>query len=136
RVLRRSQAARPCPPASSRMNDQPSLIPIPVEDPLRLAWFECNDYGNARRLEALAGGLLKWVDDKYWAAFDGQRWSEREGSYRARAIAHQVAGHIHDEAAALGQLIGPIDKPNEAALKDRFGEWCTGERAHDRLKAL
>jgi putative DNA primase/helicase len=118
------------------MNDQPPLIPIPVEDPLKLAWFELNDFGNARRLEALAKGLLKWVDEKYWVAFDGKRWSEREGTYRARALAHDVAQHIHDEAAALGELIGSVEKPNEAKLKERFGEWCTGERALDRLKAL
>jgi putative DNA primase/helicase len=118
------------------MSDDPLLIPVPVDDPLQLAWYECNDFGNARRLEVLAKGLLKWVDDKFWVAFDGQRWSEREGSYRARAVAHEVAGHIHDEAAALGELIGSVEKPNEAALKRRYGEWCTGDRAMDRLKAL
>ena len=39
------------------MTDQ--MIPVPVDDPLELAWYECNDFGNARRLVALAGGLLK-----------------------------------------------------------------------------
>jgi putative DNA primase/helicase len=118
------------------MSDQPDLIPIPVDDPLRLAWFECNDFGNGRRLVELSRGLLKWVDDKYWVAFDGQRWSEREGGYRARAVAHEVAMHIHDEAAALGKLMGSIEKPNEAALNERFGEWCTAGRAQERLIAL
>lgn len=111
------------------------LIPIPVEDPLQLAWFECNDYGNARRLEALARGLLKWVDDQYWAAFDGKRWSEREGAHRARALAHQVALHIHEEVAALGELIGSVEKPNEQAIRERW-EWCSAERAVDRLERL
>lgn len=118
------------------MSDEPLLIPIPIEDPLKLAWFECNDFGNARRLVELSKGLLKWVDDKFWCAFDGKRWSEREGEYRARSLAFEVAQHIHDEAAALGDLIGSVEKPNEAALMERFGEWCTGERALKRLTDL
>lgn len=113
-----------------------SVIPVTVDDPLQLAWFETNDYGNGRRLEVLAKGLIKWVDDKYWVAFDGRRWSEREGAFRARALAHQVAQHIHDEVAALGALIGDPKSPDGKALADRFGAWCTPERALDRLKAL
>lgn len=113
-----------------------SAIPVTVDDPLQLAWFECNDYGNGRRLEVLAAGLLKWVDDKAWVAFDGRRWSEREGGYRARALAHQVAAHIHDEAAALGALIDNPKSPDERALHDRFGSWCSGEIALDRLSML
>lgn len=112
------------------------MIDIPVGDPLELAWFECNDFGNARRLVALAGGLLKWVDDKAWVAFDGQRWSEREGPFRARALAHAVAQHCNDEAVALADLIGNPDRPDEAALARRYGEWCTPDRAIDRLDAL
>ncbi|MFC0684640.1 DNA primase family protein [Novosphingobium clariflavum] len=112
------------------------MIPIEVDDPLELAWFELNDYGNARRLEVLAKGMLKFVDDKYWVAFDGKRWSEREGGFRARSIAHEVAQHIHDEAYALGQLVGSVKDPDGEALKERYGEWCTPERAIDRLTML
>ena len=112
------------------------MIPVPVDDPLELAWFECNDFGNARRLVALARGLLKWVDDKAWVAFDTQRWSEREGNYRARALAHQVAQHINAEVAALADLVGDPDRPEREALARRFGDWCTPERAIDRLEAL
>ncbi len=112
------------------------LIPVPVDDPLELAWCECNDFGNGRRLVAIAGGLLKWVDDKAWVAFDGQRWSEREGGFRARALAHEVAQHINDEAAALAGLIGDPDRPEREALAKRYGAWCTPERAIDRLEAL
>ncbi|RDV06414.1 DNA primase [Sphingorhabdus pulchriflava] len=111
-------------------------VEIAVEDPLRMAWYECNDYGNARRAQDLAKGLLKWVDDKYWSAFDTKRWSKREGAYRARALAHQVAKHIHLEAAELGKLIGDLKKPDEAALHERFGEWCSGEMAVARLDML
>lgn len=113
------------------------LIPVPVDDPLQLAWYECNDYGNARRLAVLAKGLLKWVDDRHWAAFDGRRWSEREGGFRARMLAHQVAQHIHDEAAALGALIGDPKNPDVAALNKRFKDgWCTPQLALDRLTML
>ncbi len=113
-----------------------SAIPVHVDDPLRMAWYECNDFGNARRLVDLSKGLLKWVDDEYWVAFDGKRWSEREGAFRARALAHQVAQHIHVEVAALADLIGNFEKPDETALQERFGIWCTGERAIERLDIL
>ncbi|MBB3991321.1 DNA primase family protein [Croceicoccus naphthovorans] len=113
-----------------------SSIPIAVADPLMMAWFECNDAGNARRVEVLAGGLLKWVDDEFWSAFDGQRWSQREGEYRARALALDVARHINDEAAALADLVGDPEKPDAAALREQYGEWCTPQRALERLKLL
>lgn len=112
------------------------MIPVPVADPLMMALFECNDAGNARRIEVLAGGLLKWVDDEFWSAFDGQRWSQREGDYRARALAIDVARHITDEAAALGELIGDPKTPDVKALQDRYGDWCTPDWALERMKAL
>ncbi|MGF7152496.1 DNA primase family protein [Novosphingobium gossypii] len=112
------------------------IIEVPVDDPAELAWWELNDYGNARRLEVLSKGLLKWVDDRYWVAFDGQRWSEREGQFRARAVAHLVAQHIHDEAFALGELLGDPTRSDGKALAERYGEWCTPERASDRLDML
>lgn len=112
------------------------MIPVTVDDPLQMAWFETNDYGNARRLEVLAKGLLKWVDDEFWIAFDGCRWCEREGEYRARQMAFEVAAHIHEEVAALGALIGDPKRPDGDALAERFGDWCTPERALDRLQAL
>lgn len=114
-----------------------SLIPVPVDDPLALCWQPCNDMGNARRLEVISGGLLKWVDDEFWCAFDTRRWSRREGDYRARSYAQEVAQHIHDEVAALGTLMGPDpDKPDARALAERFGEWCTPERAQAQLERL
>lgn len=112
------------------------LIRVPVDDPLRLAWFECNDYGNARRFETLSRGLIKWVDDRFWVAFDDKRWSEREGDYRARSLAQEVAQHIHEEAIALGALIGDPKNPDVKALAERFGDWCTPERAMERLTML
>lgn len=112
------------------------MIPIAVDDPLQLAWFHTNHDGNAERLVVLSKGLLKWVDDKFWIAFDGQRWSEREGERRARELAIEVANHIHDEVSALAELIGDPKSPDGAALAERFGPWCTPERALDRLALL
>ena len=112
------------------------MIPVPVDDPLQLAWFHTNDSGNADRLEVLAKGLLKWVDNRAWVAFDGKRWSEREGEFRARELAKDVAIHIHDEVTALADLIGDSKSPDANALRERYGEWCTPERALDRLKLL
>jgi putative DNA primase/helicase len=112
------------------------MIPVPVDDPLELAWYECNDFGNARRLVALAGGLLKWVDDEFWAAFDGQRWSEREGAFRARALGHEVAQHINGEVTALADLIGDPEQPDREALRQRYGAWCSPDMAVARLESL
>ncbi len=117
------------------VSDSP-LIPELVIDPLDMAWLDLNDYGNGCRLEILARGELKWVDDKFWAAFDKKRWSEREGAHRARALAHEVAQHLQDEAQALFQLIGDEKNPNAQALIDQFGPWCTPEMAMDRLVNL
>src|SRR5262245_57280789 len=105
-------------------------------DPLEMAWWECNDYGNGRRLAELAGGLLKWVDDSYWIAWDGKRWSDRDGDFRARSLAHEVAVHLHDEAAALGKLIKDTKAPDIEALQKRYGPWMTGNMAVDRLSML
>ncbi len=95
-------------------------MPVLIDDPLRMAWFECNDYGNAGHLVVLAGGLLKWVDDTSWLAFDNRRWSEREGQFRARALAHRVAQHIHEEVAALRELIGDPKVHNVRGLEERL----------------
>lgn len=112
------------------------MIQVPVDDPLELAWFECNDFGNARRLVALAGGLLKWVDDEFWVAFDERRWSEREGAFRARALGHEVAQHINAEVAALADLIGDPESPDREALRQRYGDWCSPDMAVARLESL
>lgn len=113
-----------------------SMIRVTVADPLMMAWFECNDAGNARRVEVLARGELRWVDDEFWSAFTGTHWSQREGEYRARALALDVARHINDEAAALGELIGDPKAPDAKALEEQYGDWCTPERALERLSAL
>lgn len=112
------------------------IIPIPVPDPLATAWLEDNDAGNAERLVILAGSELRWVDNKFWVAFDGQRWSESDGEQRARRLALSVAQHVSREVAALGELIGDPASPDRAALAKRFGDWCTPERAADRLVRL
>jgi putative DNA primase/helicase len=111
---------------------------ITPPDPLDLAWLPCNDYGNACRLDALAGENLKWVDDKCWVAFvsSAGRWSEAEGSAHATRMAIAVSEHIREEANALSALIGDPEAPNLDALVERFGDWCNPQMAIDRVEAL
>lgn len=110
-----------------------SMIPVPVDDPLELALFERNDFGNGRRLVALARGLLKWVDDKAWVAYDGQRWSEREGTFRARMLAHQVAQHLNEEVAAIAGL---LDEGGLPAVTRRFPWLTDDDKLGEFIKAL
>jgi putative DNA primase/helicase len=80
------------------------MIPIPIDDPLQMAWFDRNDLGNAERLVCLAGRRLLWVEGVGWVAYDTRRWSAKEGDRRAREFAHDVARHIDREAAALDAI--------------------------------
>jgi putative DNA primase/helicase len=90
------------------------LIPIPIDDPLQMAWLDLNDLGNAERLVRLAKGLLLWVEDLgsggEWAAYDGQRWSVKDGERKARQLAHDVARHIDREAAMLDLIADDYDE--------------------------
>jgi hypothetical protein len=81
-----------------------AIVPIPVDDPLQMAWLDCNDLGNAERLKRLARGLLLWIEELGWVAYDGKRWSAEEGELRANQHAHDVARHIDREAAALDAI--------------------------------
>lgn len=79
---------------------------MPVADPLRMAWEDCNDLGNAERVKKLARGLLLWVEEMgCWVAFDTRRWSARTGDLRANQLAHQVVRHIDQEAMALDSIL-------------------------------
>lgn len=108
-----------------------AIIPIPVDDPLRMAWLDRNDLGNAERLVRLAKGLLLWVEEMGWLAFDGKRWSTRDGELRASQLAHDVARHIDKEAAALAEIA-----EDGAALQAQFGTWATPALADERVTAL
>ncbi|WP_052730456.1 DNA primase family protein [Sphingomonas sp. SRS2] len=105
------------------------MIPIPTDDPLQMAWFDRNDLGNAERLVRIAGRRLLWVEGIGWVAYDGKRWSAREGDRRARQFAHDVARHVDQEAVALDKIAN-----NASALKDAF-PWFAGID-DDELKAL
>jgi putative DNA primase/helicase len=78
---------------------QSAAIDIPDADPLRLAFFEQSDLGNAERLKALAGGKLKWIEDlQAWAWYDGKRFDVERGAIAAQRLAHEVVRHIRIEA--------------------------------------
>jgi len=109
-----------------------SAIPIEVADPLVTAWLDTSDWGNAKRLVAIAGGKLKWIEElAVFAHYDGRRWSTERGGIEAQRLAHRVIEHIDLEAEALGDLI-----EDEARLKERVGKWCTKDIAEERVKTL
>jgi putative DNA primase/helicase len=93
-------------------------IEIPDADPLRLAFFEQSDLGNAERLKALAGGKLKWIEDlQLWAWYDGKRFDVERGAVQAQRLAHQVIRHIRTEAAAIYDLHDRCEKGETEALE-------------------
>jgi putative DNA primase/helicase len=85
----------------------PSQPTIEIEDadPLRLAFFEQSDLGNADRLKALANGKLKWIEDlACWAYYDGKRFDVERGAIEAQKLAHRVVRHIRTESAEIYAL--------------------------------
>ncbi|ARS29066.1 DNA primase family protein [Sphingomonas sp. KC8] len=112
------------------MTDQ--IIPITIADPLVTAWLDTSDFGNGKRLMAVAAGRLLWIEDaQTWAFHDGWRWSIERGAIEAQRLAHKVIEHIDREAVALGEIA-----ENSIALKDRVGAWCTPEIATKRVETL
>lgn len=109
----------------------PVLFPVPVDDPLPMAWLDRNDLGNAQRLVRLAKGLLLWVDELGWVAYDGKRWSSRDGDRRAAQLAHEVAYHVDKEAAALNEIA-----EDAAALERAFGFPVSPEVAKEQVVNL
>lgn len=110
------------------------VIMLTPPDPERLAWFEMNDLGNAERLKARSGGLLLFVRDRGWIAWDGKRWSYEDGERRANQLAHDVARAIRDEVKALGEQIRAGRLPK--SMVDAMGEDQAAEAAKDKLASL
>lgn len=103
-------------------------------DPERLAWFEMNDLGNAERLKSRSGGLLLYIRDRGWIAWDGKRWSFDDGERRANQLAHDVARMIRDEVAALGDQIRKGRLPK--SMVEAVGADRAEEMAKDKLVGL
>lgn len=110
------------------------VIMLTPPDPERLAWFEMNDLGNAERLKARSGGLLLFVREKGWIAWDGKRWSYDDGERRANQLAHDVARAIRDEVKALGEQIRAGRLPK--SMVDAMGPDQAAEAAKDKLASL
>lgn len=99
------------------MKDGVRAIEIEDCDPLRLAFLEQSDLGNAERLKALARGKLKWIEDlQAWAWFDGRRFDVERGSIHAQRLAHEVVRHIRIEAQALYELKARCEKGDAEAM--------------------
>lgn len=107
-------------------------------DPDRLAWYEMNDTGNAERLRDRVQGLLRWVDmgegSGYWIGFDGQRWSRKDGTRRARAAAQDVASAMAGEVRALADMINSGKMPPN--MVKAMGEERAKEHVQARLVEL
>lgn len=109
-----------------------SIIPITVADPLVTAWLDTSDFGNGKRIVAVAGGRLLWIEDiQQFAHYDGTRWSLERGAIEAQRIAHKVIEHIDAEATALGEIA-----ENAIELREKVGHWCTPELAQKRVEVL
>lgn len=109
-----------------------TIIPITVADPLVTAWLDTSDFGNAKRLVAVAAGRLLWIEDmQAFAHYDGTRWSLERGAIEAQRLAHKVIEHIDAEATALGEIA-----ENAIVLRERVGLWCTPELAQKRVETL
>lgn len=95
---------------------QDDAIEIPDTDPLRLAFEEQSDLGNAERLKSLAGGKLKWIEDlQMWAWYDGKRFDVERGSIAAQRLAHAVVRHIGIESSEIYSLADRCEKGDTEA---------------------
>ncbi|WP_127078400.1 DNA primase family protein [Rhodomicrobium lacus] len=66
-------------------------------DDAELAKLELNDLGNARRMLARFGSDIAYTDERGWLAWDGTRWSDRDGAAVARRYAHKTSDALWDE---------------------------------------
>jgi putative DNA primase/helicase len=106
-------------------------IKMRVSDPLKTAWLDTSDFGNAKRLITIAGEALLWIEEvQGWAFYDGKRWAVERGNTEAQRFAHEVIALIRTEADALAEAM------DEKSLKTRVGEWCTEEIAQKRIETL
>lgn len=94
-------------------------------DPVRLAWFEQNDIGNAKRLVARAADNLLFVPEWGWVAYDGKCYSAERGKHLASLGAHEVAERMRDECRALANI------PDK-----ELPDWCTVDMRDERLLSL
>lgn len=98
-------------------------------DPLKMAWLDLSDLGNAERFEIHAGGLLRHVEGKGWIAYDGRCWSFTEGLRQATLLAHKVAKGLGDELAALRAV-------EDDEIEAKLWRTCSRRMIDDRIEAL
>lgn len=105
------------------------FVKIEEVNPLKMAWLDLSDLGNAERFMAHSKGLLRHVQGKGWIAYDGQRWSFTEGLRRATLLAHQVAKGLGDELAALRSI-------KDEDIAAQLWPTCTRKMIDDRIDML
>jgi putative DNA primase/helicase len=100
------------------MDGSTTSIQVEDADPLRLAFLEQSDLGNAERLKALAGGKLKWIEDlQLWAFYDGKRFDVERGAIEAQRLAHRVVRHIREESRCIYELHGRVEQGESEAVE-------------------
>jgi putative DNA primase/helicase len=70
-------------------------------DPLKLAFWDRNDLGNAERLKARFGSDLMYVGNIGWHVWDGRRWQREGGEELVRLRCYWTAKRIREEAAVI-----------------------------------
>lgn len=105
------------------------VVKIEEVNPLKMAWFDLSDLGNAERFVAHSKGMLRHGQGKGWIAYDTQRWSFTEGLRRATLLAHLVAKGLGDELAALRSV-------TDADIPTKLWPTCTRKMIDDRIEML
>lgn len=90
------------------------------------AKFAQNDLGNADRLVAHCGGLLRHTTATGWMVYDGRRWNRETGATKARDFANEVARSIIDECEHIN---------NDKAVEARAA-WAKQSGTNGRIKSM
>lgn len=109
-----------------------------LSDPAVRATLPKNDLGNARRLKAASGDMLRWINGIGWAVFDGRRWVAEHGEGPARMLAQRLPDLITEEAAAYAKAEIPaweLEAEMRATGKDKADAEAARKAIRARRKA-
>lgn len=101
-------------PFAGRLEDEPFDT---IDD--ECSWYERNDIGNAQRFIARHGDGVIHIDGLGFAAWDGRRWSVKEGARLSKMLAHDTARQIRREALAM-QARGRDEDESEKDFRERI----------------
>jgi P4 family phage/plasmid primase-like protien len=81
--------------------DRQTRTPAGDDQPPDLLGFPRTEYGNAERLRALHGHLVRYCAGLGWLVYDGARWKVDEGATVVRRLALETARELFTQAAKL-----------------------------------